>query len=227
MTTTTSSTSASNGSSSTASSLISSATNSSDSTEQMFTQLLVAQIQNQDPLDPTDPTDFVNQLATLSQTESMSTLSTLTSNNGSILQSLQVLALGAQVGSNVSVTGTSVTLGTTAVSGDVTLANASSSTTLELTDSSGAKHDITLGTQAPGTVPFTIDPAALGLAPGAYTMSVLTSSSENPPIDITGTLGSVRLSATGSVVLSVSNVGEVAPSAVTGFNGKSTTVASN
>jgi flagellar basal-body rod modification protein FlgD len=216
-----------NSSGSTANSLISSATNSSDSTEQMFTQLLVAQIQNQDPLDPTDPTDFVNQLATLSQTESMSALSTLTSNNGSILQSLQVLALGAQVGSSVSVTGTSVTLGTTPVTGDITLANASSSTTLELTDSGGAKHDIALGTQAPGTVPFSIDPAALGLAPGTYTMSVLTSSSENPPIDVNGTLGSVRLSASGSVVLSVSNVGEVAPSAVTGFNGKNSTVASN
>jgi flagellar basal-body rod modification protein FlgD len=201
------------------------AANTAAATQQMFTQLLVAEIQNQDPTNPTDPTQYVNQLATLSQTESMQSLTTLTSNNGSVLQSLQVLALGAQVGSDVSVTGTSVTLGTSKVSGDFTLANASSATTLELTDSSGGKHDLSLGTQAPGTVPFTIDPAALGLAPGAYTMAVITSSSETPPIDITGTIGSVRLSSSGSVMLNVSNVGDVAPTAVTGFNGKNAVAA--
>src|ERR1700761_8917448 len=69
-------------------------------TQDMFTKLLVAQIQNQDPLSPTDPPQFVNQLAQLSQTESLQNLATLTSNNSSVLQSMQILALGAQVGSN-------------------------------------------------------------------------------------------------------------------------------
>jgi flagellar basal-body rod modification protein FlgD len=196
------------------------AANDASATEEMFTKLLVAQIQNQDPLSPTDPTQFVNQLAQLSQTESLQNLSTLTSNNASVLQSLQVLALGAQVGSSVSVTGTSVNVNTDKISGSITLANTEASTTLELTGSDGKKHDLVLGSQAPGTVPFTIDPAALGLAPGTYSMAVLTSSNEDAPIDVSGTLGSVRLSASGSVVLNVSNVGEVAPSAVTGFNGK-------
>jgi flagellar basal-body rod modification protein FlgD len=200
-----------------------SAANDASATEDMFTKLLVAQIQNQDPLSPTDPTQFVNQLAQLSQTESLQNLSTLTSNNASVLQSLQVLALGAQVGSSVSVTGTSVNVATDKISGSITLANTESSTTLELTGTDGKKHDIVLGSQAPGTVPFTIDPAALGLAPGTYSMAVLTSSNEDAPIDVSGTLGSVRLSASGSVVLNVSNVGEVAPSAVTGFNGKPAT----
>jgi flagellar basal-body rod modification protein FlgD len=189
-------------------------------TQDMFTKLLVAQIQNQDPLSPTDPTQFVNQLAQLSQTESLQNLSTLTSNNSSVLQSMQILALGAQVGSNVSVTGTSVNVATDKISGNITLADTESSTTLELTGSDGKKHDIALGSQNAGTVPFTIDPGALGLAPGTYTMAVITPSNEDAPIDINGTLGSVRVSGTGSVVLNVSNVGEVAPSAVTGFNGK-------
>lgn len=197
-----------------------SAANDASATEEMFTKLLVAQIQNQDPLSPTDPTQFVNQLAQLSQTESLQNLSTLTSNNASVLQSLQVLALGAQVGSSVSVTGTSVNVASDKITGSITLANTENSTTLELTGSDGKKHDIVLGSQAPGTVPFTIDPAALGLAPGTYSMAVLTSSNEDAPIDVSGTLGSVRLSASGSVVLNVSNVGEVAPSAITGFNGK-------
>ena len=38
-------------------------------TEQMFLQLLVSQIKNQDPLNPTDSTQFVSQLAQFSQLE--------------------------------------------------------------------------------------------------------------------------------------------------------------
>jgi flagellar basal-body rod modification protein FlgD len=37
--------------------------------EQMFLQLLVAQLQNQDPLNPTDSTTFVSQLAQFSELE--------------------------------------------------------------------------------------------------------------------------------------------------------------
>ena len=38
-------------------------------TEQMFLNLLVAQMKNQDPLNPTDSTQFVSQLAQFSQLE--------------------------------------------------------------------------------------------------------------------------------------------------------------
>jgi len=38
-------------------------------TEQMFLQLLVAQIKNQDPLNPTDSVQFVSQLAQFSELE--------------------------------------------------------------------------------------------------------------------------------------------------------------
>lgn len=40
--------------------------------EQTFMQLLVTQLQNQDPLNPTDPTEFVTQLAQLSSVEATS-----------------------------------------------------------------------------------------------------------------------------------------------------------
>ncbi|HUI77695.1 MAG TPA: flagellar hook capping FlgD N-terminal domain-containing protein [Bryobacteraceae bacterium] len=38
-------------------------------TENMFLQLLVAQLQNQDPMNPTDSTQFVTQLAQFQQME--------------------------------------------------------------------------------------------------------------------------------------------------------------
>ena len=47
----------------------SSATNTPAPTEEMFLQLLVAQLQNQDPLNPTDSTTFVTQLAQFSELE--------------------------------------------------------------------------------------------------------------------------------------------------------------
>src|ERR1700733_12714246 len=40
---------------------------SSQSLNNMFLQLLVAQLQNQDPLDPQDPSQFVGQLAQFSE----------------------------------------------------------------------------------------------------------------------------------------------------------------
>jgi flagellar basal-body rod modification protein FlgD len=42
---------------------------SSNASQQVFLQLLVSQLQNQDPLNPTDSTQFVTELAQFSQLE--------------------------------------------------------------------------------------------------------------------------------------------------------------
>ncbi|RJF96692.1 flagellar basal body rod modification protein [Noviherbaspirillum cavernae] len=186
----------------------------------MFTTLLVAQIKNQDPLAPSDPSQFVNQLAQLSQTEALQNLASLTSNNATVLQSMQMLALGAQVGSNVMVESDSVTLGKTAVQGTVTLQNATTSATLVLTGANGVKHSIALGSNAAGEVPFSIDPKALGLPEGRYSMHVDTASGETPMIALAGKLNSVKLTAEGAL-LNVDNAGMVTPSAILSFNGQS------
>ncbi|GGX81364.1 flagellar basal body rod modification protein [Massilia dura] len=198
-------------------------TNGASETQEMFTKLLVAQIKNQDPLAPSDPSQFVQQLTQLSQTEAMQSLASLTSNNASILQSMQVLGLGAQVGSDVMASATAVQLDGAKVGGALTLGSNSSKTQLVLTGTDGVAHELALGPMTAGTTPFSIDPTAMGLPAGTYKMQVVTSSGENPPVDIAGRLNSVRLSSTGSIVLNIANVGEVAPSAVTAFNGKSTT----
>jgi flagellar basal-body rod modification protein FlgD len=196
--------------------------------QDMFTKLLVAQIKNQDPLSPQDPSQFVQQLTQLSQTEALQNLANLTSSNASVLQSMQVLALGAQVGSDVQSTTDTVSLdGQTKVKGEVTLPASSAKTTLVLTSSSGTEHSIALGSLAAGTVPFAIDPAALGLPEGSYKIKVVTSGGEQTTVGIAGRLNSVRLGSGGSVILNVANVGEVAPSAITAFNGKSSAAATS
>jgi len=196
--------------------------NTPSETSDMFTKLLVAQIQNQDPLSPTDPAQFVQQLTQLSQTESLQNLTSITTASASALSSLQVMALGGQVGSDVMVTTSNVQLdGTTKVSGQTTLTSASSPTTLVLTGTDGVRHEVKLGTQSPGVVNFTIDTANLGLPAGSYKVAVETSSKETPGIEIQGRLNNVRLLATGSVQLNVSNVGDTGSDTLSAFNGKS------
>ncbi|WBS00836.1 flagellar basal body rod modification protein [Pseudoduganella sp. SL102] len=202
-----------------------SAAGKTSETQEMFTKLLVAQIQNQDPLAPSDPAQFVQQLTQLSQTEALQSLASLTSNNASVLQSMQVLGLGAQVGSEVMASATSVQLDGAKVGGAVTLGSNSSKTTLVLTGADGVPHELALGPLTAGTSPVSIDPTAMGLPPGNYKMQVVTSSGETPALDIAGRLNSVRLGSNGSIVLNIANVGEVAPSAITAFNGKSNSTA--
>jgi len=190
----------------------------------MFTKLLVAQIRNQDPLSPTDPSQFVNQLTQLSQTESLQKLASQSATNASLLQSMQALALGAQVGSGVSVATDHVRLDGSAVDGRFTLASSASHVALVLTDVAGQEHRIELGTQAAGDVGFTLDPAKLGLPAGDYTMRIDTGTkTDAPEITLDGTLEGVRVSAGGGVVLDVAHVGETDLAAVTGFNGRPAT----
>ncbi|MFT4174788.1 MAG: flagellar hook capping FlgD N-terminal domain-containing protein [Rhodocyclaceae bacterium] len=191
-----------------------------DSISDLFTTLLVAQIRNQNPLDPADPSEFVGQLTQLSQTEALQKLVSQGANSAAALESMQVMALGAQVGSQVSVRTDSVVVGDEPIAGRFTLASASATTAVVLTDAAGKTYRMELGTHAPGEVDFKIDPDKLGLPAGSYSVAVSTTSGEKPGIDIDGTLQSVKLSTTAGVVLNVSNVGSVSSTVVTGFNGR-------
>jgi flagellar basal-body rod modification protein FlgD len=193
----------------------------------MFTKLLVAQIRNQDPLAPSDPSQFVNQLSQLSQTEALQNLSKTTSASASVLQSLQVLAMGGQVGSQVTVATDRLRLDGAPVSGSIQLPSASGATNLVLTGADGQAHNLALPYHAAGSQAFTIDPSALGLAPGSYSIAARTADGAAVPVEIAGTVSSVRLSGTGSVVLQVAGVGDIDPSAITGFNGKAPAFAAN
>nr|WP_298725902.1 flagellar hook capping FlgD N-terminal domain-containing protein [uncultured Steroidobacter sp.] len=187
---------------------------------QLFTRLLIAQIKNQNPLEPTDPSQFVSQLTQLSQVESMQQLVAQTNASASMLQSMQVMALGAQVGSDVTAVTDKVVIDDSVVRGRFDLESASSTVTVVLEDATGQQRRIQLGTHKPGEVEFAIDPEVLGLEPGTYSIRVETPTKETPAIEVQGTLQSVRISATHGAVLQVSNVGTIGASAVTAFNGR-------
>ncbi|RNF32620.1 flagellar basal body rod modification protein [Massilia aurea] len=186
----------------------------------MFTKLLVAQIRNQDPLAPSDPATFVNQLSQLSQTEALENMTQTTAASAAMLQSLQVLAMGGQVGSQVSVETSRVELGDTPITGSVRLEGASTLTHVILTDIAGKQTKIELPSHGTGGQEFTLDPAKLGLPAGKYSIAAEASDGTKPAIEINGRLNSVRLDSTGGILMQVAGVGEVEPGWITGFNGK-------
>ncbi|MGC3962443.1 MAG: flagellar hook capping FlgD N-terminal domain-containing protein [Rhodocyclaceae bacterium] len=204
----------------TSTSSTSSVASNGDSVSNLFTTLLVAQIRNQNPLDPADPSEFVSQLTQLSQTEALQKLVSQGTNSAAALESMQVMALGAQVGSQVSVRTDSVSVSDAAISGRFTLDASSAETAVVLTDAAGKTYRLELGTRAAGEVSFSLDPAKLGLPKGTYSIAVSTDNGSTPGVDVDGTLQSVKLSSTDGVVLNVSNVGNVSSTVVTAFNGR-------
>lgn len=185
----------------------------------MFTKLLVAQVKNQDPLSPTDPSQFVSQLTQLSQVEAMQKMASQSTGTSAALENLKVLALGGQVGSNVMAKVDRLQLGDQPVHGSFELNNAASQVELLLTGADGVTHKLPLGTKGAGEVGFDIDPQALGLKRGDYSIVVRTEAGETPSVELAGKLQSVRQAPGGGAVVTVAGIGSIDASAITQFNG--------
>lgn len=194
------------------------AVNVSDATqlENNFIALMVAQIQNQDPTKPVDSTEFLNQFSAMSQVKSMENMATLSKSNLVLMDNLQTLTAAGLVGQEVKVAVERLELDEATVEGQVNLAFASNQTTLLLTDSNGVQTRVALGSQVAGPVPFSLDPKALGLAPGRYSVEVTTDSGEYPKVEVAGLVTHVRVSAEGPV-LDVVGAGSVPFYTITEF----------
>ena len=186
----------------------------------LFMQLLVAQIQNQDPLNPTDGTEYVSQLAQLTQVQSMENMSQLMANSSVLMDNLQTLTTGNLVGQHVMVQTDAINSdGETAIDGRLTLDHAAGVVTVIVKDAAGVEHKIELGKQEAGQVDFTIDPAEMGLSEGKYTLSVVTDTGEEAvPVEVGGTVTNVRIPLDGSsTVLNINGIGDIAYNNITQF----------
>lgn len=184
----------------------------SSSMDTMFMQLLVAQIQNQDPLNPTDGTEYVNQLAQLTQVQSMESMSQIMANNMVLMDNIQTLSTSSLVDQKVMVQTTALESdGSTIVDGRLTLDHASNVVNVILKDEAGTEYKIPLGNQEQGQVDFAIDPAELGMPAGKYTVAVVTDSSDNnTDVELGGNVDNVRIPLDGSTtVLNIAGIGEV------------------
>ncbi|WP_263139168.1 flagellar hook assembly protein FlgD [Pseudomonas sp. RIT-PI-AD] len=124
-----------------------------------FLQLLVTQMNNQNPLDPQDNSEFVAQLAQFSTVEGIGNLNTSMTTLLANTQSSQALQASSLVGRKVIVTTNKAVLDTgESLKGAINLTGASNNVYVNVYDSTGAQvNRINLGTQPAGTVSFTWD----------------------------------------------------------------------
>jgi flagellar basal-body rod modification protein FlgD len=176
--------------------------------ENNFISLMVAQIQNQDPTNPVDSSQFLQQYASMSQVKSMENMATLQQSSLVLADNLQTLTAAGLVGQEVSVNVESLELNDQPVNGQFTLENYSGKTSLLLTDSNGTETVIQLGEQAAGKVAYTVDPVALGLKPGKYSIQAFNADDQRLTVEVNGLVKDVRVSNTGPV-LNIAGAGSV------------------
>lgn len=185
--------------------------NSASSLQNEFITLMVAQIQNQDPLNPLDGTEYVSQLAQFSQVQSTENMSMLMQNSMVLLDNMQVLSTAGLVGQTVYVSGNEFELAEGTQKGRIELEHPSSQVTLVVEDEFGQKTKVPLGAHPAGDVDFNIDPEELGLKPGNYTVSVEVQEGQaSPNLLLAGEVQQVRIPSTGgAAMVNVAGVGSV------------------
>lgn len=139
-----------------------------------FLQLLVTQMNNQNPLNPQDNSEFVAQLAQFSTVEGISNLNTSMSSLLANTQSSQALQASSLVGRKVVVTTNTAVVDTSqTLKGSVNLTSPSENVYVNVYDSTGAQvNRINLGAQSAGQVSFMWDgkdSSGATAAPGTYT----------------------------------------------------------
>jgi len=154
-----------NGSSSGAGS--STSTKNAAETQDRFLKLLVAQMNNQDPLNPMDNAQVTSQMAQIQQVTSLSTLDTSIKGLGGQLGQMQALQSISLVGREVSVPSDKIEVvkaedGSLLAEGSYELDGAAKTVKLEILNGAGAVIDTQqLGAQGSGRQTFTWKAGAL------------------------------------------------------------------
>lgn len=207
------------------SSTSSSSTTTAADIQNRFLTLLVAQLENQDPLNPLDNTEITNQLAQMSTVQGIEQLNTTLDSLMSSLADTQAVQASALIGKTVLVPGANLTLssstdssGTTTTSayGGVNLASAADSVTVKIYDASGnLVQTQSLGKADAGSMLFSWDgktSSGSTAATGAYTFKVTatkgTESVTATALDL-GTVSALTRTTSGNFVLDLGTLGTV------------------
>lgn len=131
---------------------------SSNDTSDMFMQLLIAQLQNQDPTSPADPSTFVNQMSTMTQVENSINMTDAIQDMTTALQSSQsALQASSMVGQDVFVESDSTDMEANgSIRGAFQLENSASRVRYSVYDPDGnLVQTESMGAQTPGVHNFT------------------------------------------------------------------------
>jgi flagellar basal-body rod modification protein FlgD len=197
---------------STATASSSSSTAASSLTSSDFLNLLVSELQTQDPLDPTNSTDFINQLTSYANFDQQQTLNTNLSSLATSFNSLLTLNASNYIGKTVEAKADTATLQNGQASFGYSLNSAASSVTLTVSDSSGNAVWTGSGTTAAGSNSFswdgkTTDGTQLSNG-GQYSLSVSATDASGNSVygytTISGTVTGVD-SSSGAPMLTIGN----------------------
>ncbi|WCM19696.1 flagellar hook assembly protein FlgD [Paraburkholderia bryophila] len=195
------------------SSTSSSSSTSASSLQQTFLQLLVAQLQNQDPTNPMDSSQMTSQLAQINTVSGISQLNTTLSSLATQMSAGQQSQAALLIGSTVLAPGSTTTVASgKASSFGVQLANSVSDLQVVIKNSAGTiVNTIDLGKQSAGTVPVgwtPTDSAGNTLPDGTYTISAVGTINGQQATATTlssATVQSVVMQSTGTPGLVLSN----------------------
>jgi flagellar basal-body rod modification protein FlgD len=165
-----------------------------------FLQLLVAQLQHQDPTQPTEGTEFVTQLAQFSQVEQAQNQTTQLQTISNQMGGLSSNEAANLIGKQVDVSGSTLTFdGSLAATTNVSLGAAAKDVSVQVKDSSGnVVRTMDMGAQPAGAMQITWDgkdDAGTVEPAGSYTVSVgatdTNGGSVNVSTDVKGVVQSV------------------------------------
>lgn len=182
-----------------------------------FLELMIAQLNNQNPLEPQENGEFLSQLAQFSSLEEMQKLSGNVDNVVGEFRSTQALQASAMVGRSVVVPSSSGMLGVDGrLDGFVEVPSTSSNLRLSILDSTGELvRQIEMGQQAPGQAAFNWDGKDADgkiMPPGKYQLKAEAVTSDGAVSFDTlvgANVDSVSLGG-GSITLNLSGMGSVA-----------------
>lgn len=186
--------------------------------QDVFLELMITQMRNQNPLDPQDNSAFVAQLAQFSSVEGLDKLNTTTEKLAAMFQSSQALQASSMVGRTVKVNSETAILELgKSIAGTIDLPFSSSEVEMNIYNASGvlvAKEH--LGQRAAGEIEFAWNGKGLDgelLNSGEYRFEVLASSGgdtkEQLETALSANVDSVSVGQNGTLTLNVAGVGPV------------------
>lgn len=213
-------------------------TKSNDLGQTAFLELMITQLENQDPLSPQDNGEFIAQLAQFSSVEGIERLNENFEGFSSNFTSNRALQASSLVGRTVTVPGEeSYLLEGSLVSGVASLPATTTDLNISIYSSSGELvEQIPVGFSESGEVNFRWDganaevngeliPTTSGstepLAPGQYTFTVTaTQDGKEEELDLamSANVNSVTVEPNGNIVLNLAGIGSVDLSNVKQFN---------
>jgi flagellar basal-body rod modification protein FlgD len=144
-----------------------------------FMKLLIAQLQNQDPMNPMQGDQMATQLAQFSSLEQLQQINTnLTAQQtagGTLLGAVQSTSAISSIGHVVTALGDQISVGGTEATTSVqaTFATAAAKTTLHIYDSSGTEvATASTGSEKNGMQTINLGKLTDGLTPGTYTYKI-------------------------------------------------------